>query len=196
MKKFVLICFTVAIILNGCSEQTEQDKTVNGANKGLSNELLEKIDDIEASISLIEEQLTQLQSDFDDEKENAHDQMLIEELSFRTSQTEHLLKHIPTLNILNGYIEQISKTESDVILYIQQVEMITDENDPNNYRLETGGYMELNLHDDIIIYVLDGVMSHIVTLDDLNEKNEEYKRLFEFYIVEDEAILISEQYTP
>lgn len=74
--------------------------------------------------------------------------------------------------------------------------MITDENDPNNYRLETGEYMELKLHDDIIIYVLDGVMSHIVTLDDLNEKNEEYKRLFEFYIVEDEAILISEQYIP
>lgn len=194
MKKWMFICLIVVIILNGCIKQNEHEKTDINTNNEQTNEVLEKIDDIEDSIKLLEEQMANLQNEFEVEKD--HNQIDFEHLSIHTSQNKHLLKHIPNIKILNGYIENINKTESEVILQIQKIDLIIDENEPNNYRLESGEFMEIILHDDILIYVLDGTNPYIVTHEDLNDKNEEYKRLFEFYIVEDKAILVSEQYLP
>ena len=68
---------------------------------------------------------------------------------------------------------------------------------PNNYRLEDLEIANVTVSIDALMYALEGVTPvKINDIDALNDIVNEHKRLFIFTIINDNAVLITEQYLP
>ena len=189
-KEIIFLCFFI-LLAAGC--QPEKQQKVNSGNEENS---------MQKELLTLKEQLVEMQSQQKEfqsllEAENNHNKERYDELWFRTVQMEHIVNHIPDLEVKLGYIQEIKSHDDKKTLLVQLVDMKEDNTSPNNYKIEPRKIAEIPLSDEISIYILNGVFPAVsIPLEELQAKMRDYNRLFHFHIMNGETIMLTEKYLP
>jgi len=188
MKKFLLSVSLLIFFLVGCEEKGVQPEE-NNANE------TEELTNLQIQIEELRSQLDELKSSIEFQYEQNNQSL--NQLLFTDEKLEHIIKHLPNVERKFGYIEQMNRNDTETTLHVQLVDMIHDDTMPNNYRLEDLEIANVTVSIDALMYALDGVTPvKINDIDELNDIVNEHKRLFIFTIINDKAVLITEQYLP
>ena len=188
MKKFLLSVSLLIFFLVGCEEKGVQPEE-NNANE------TEELTNLQIQIEGLRSQLDELESSIEFQYEQNNQSL--NQLLFTDEKLEHIIKHLPNVERKFGYIELMTRNDTETTLRVQLVDMIHDDTMPNNYRLEDLEIANVTVSNDALMYTLEGVTPvKINDIDELNEIVNEHKRLFIFTIVNNKAVIISEQYLP
>lgn len=189
MKKTLLSVSLLLFFLVGCTEKDVQPVENN------TSETTEEITNLQLQVEELQSQLAELKSSMEFHYEgNNH---TFNHLLLADEKLEHIMKQLPNVEEKFGYIEQINRTDDKTTLRVQLVDMKSDDTMPNNYRLDYLEVDNLTVSNDALMYALDSVDSvKINSIDELNEKVQEHERLFIFTMINEKAVLISEQYLP
>ena len=190
MKRLLLFVSLLLFFLVGCEEKDVQPPESNNAN-----EQTEEITNLQTQVEELQSQLAELKNSTEIHYEmNKH---TLDQLLYADEKVEHIIKHLPNVVKKFGYIEQINRVGDETTLRVQLVDMIQDDTMPNNYRLEDLEIANVTVSIDALMYALEGVTPvKINDIDALNDIVNEHKRLFIFTIINDNAVLITEQYLP
>ena len=190
MKKSLLTVSLLLFFLVGCEEKDVQLPEANNAN-----ERTEEITNLQTQVEELQSQLAEMKNST--ELHYEQNKNILDQLLFADQKMEHILKYLPNVEKKFGYIEQFNRTNAQTTLRVQLVDMIHDDAMPNNYRLEDLEIANVTVSNDALMYTLEGVTPvKINDIDELNEIVNEHKRLFIFTIVNNKAVIISEQYLP
>ena len=190
MKRLLLSVSLLLFFLVGCEEKDVQPPEANNAN-----ERTEEITNLQTQLEELQSQLAELKNSTEIHYEmNKH---TLDQLLYADEKVEHIIKHLPNVVKKFGYIEQINRVGDETTLRVQLVDMIQDDTMPNNYRLEDLEIANVTVSIDALMYALEGVTPvKINDIDELNEIVNKHRRLFIFTIINDSAVLITEQYLP
>lgn len=188
MKKILLLVSVLLLFLVGCEEKDVQPEENNAIDET-------EIVAMQTQIVELQNQLAELKTvtEFQYNQNN----YTFNQLLLTDEQVEHIIKHLPNVERKFGYIEEIHHTEIETTLRVQLVDMKGDDSMPNNYRLDYLEIANLTVSNDPLMYALEGVEQvKVNSIEELNEKINEHMRLFIFTMIDDKAVMISEQYLP
>ena len=186
MKKILFSMFLIIIIVSGCSSQEDNKKL---------DELQSRLDDLMEQVIDINERQLQFEEEF--KFYDSQQSLDTNNHHTRLYQLEHLVKYLPNIELKKGYILEVIKEDNSIKLAIDFKRMISDDNQPNGYRIEEMEDELVELTEETDIYMLENHSREIyVPIEELEEKLNEYTRFINFYFVDGKVLLMTEQYLP
>lgn len=181
MKKRFLIGMVGIILLAGCdnSQETATPQADSVAVEGLKSSVAKQVSDLQMQVDQLQQRLDAV------DEENGDQGLALYTLN-------HIINATSDVEVQYGYIESISENK----VTVKRVDMITDLNRPNGYRLEELDRNETFLLDETMLYfVVYEVAPELVDFADF-KKQAVSSKLFTFTIVDGKLLVIKEQYLP
>ena len=182
MKKTSVFLFLVTILLFGCdnSQETATNDAGTVAVEQIKLSMEKQVTDLQQHVDELQQRLDAV------DEENGYQGLELYTLN-------QIMRATSDVEVNYGYIEGISEKNE---VTVKGVEMLTDANRPNGYRIE-----DLNQNE---TYKLDETMLYFVVYEvtpemvDFNEfkKQAVVSKLFSFTRVDGKLLVVKEQYLP
>ena len=181
MKKRFLVGMVGIILLVGCdnSQETATPQADSVAVEGLKSSVAKQVSDLQMQVDQLQQRLDAV------DEENGDQGLALYTLN-------HIINATSDVEVQYGYIEGISENK----VTVKRVDMLTDLNRPNGYRIEELDRDETFLLDEKMLYfVVYEVAPELVDFADF-KKQAVSSKLFTFTIVDGKLLVIKEQYLP
>lgn len=181
MKKRFLVGMVGIILLAGCdnSQETATPQADSVAVEGLKSSVAKQVSDLQMQVDQLQQRLDAV------DEENGDQGLALYTLN-------HIINATSDVEVQYGYIEGIFENK----VTVKRVDMITDLNRPNGYRIEELDRNETFLLDETMLYfVVYEVAPELVDFADF-KKQAVSSKLFTFTIVDGKLLVIKEQYLP
>ena len=182
MKKIFFMGIVGAVLLVGCDNS--QETTKNDVDTRAVEAIRASMD---KQVSDLQQQLDELQQRLDAvDQENGHQGLELYTLN-------QIIRATSDVEAKYGYIESISENNE---VTVKRVEMLTDLNRPNGYRIDDLHKNEtFQLDENMLYFVVYEVAAEMVDFTEFKKQAVESK-LFSFTIVDGKLLVIKEQYLP
>lgn len=198
-KKVVSMMAILLLLLTGCTKSPTTSEERVRADSSIN---IDEIESLNETVKKLEEDLVEKNSAIEELKvtvesiKTSHLDRVVE-LENKVHMQEVLLAHLPAIVHKQGYIKEIKRDGTQLFFVIDYAAWEQDPSAPNGGKLVNEEEEEELIAggEAIEAYVLnDAAMPVYQSFDAFEE--ERHEGLFNLYIVEDEIVLICEQYLP
>ncbi len=182
MKKRFFMGTILAMFLVGCdnSQETVVKDADTGAVEGIKASMEKQVDDLQLQVDELKQRLDAV------DEENGYQGLELYTLN-------QIIKATSDVEAKYGYIESISENNE---VTVKRVDMLTDVNRPNGYRIEDLNQNEtFKLDENMLYFVVYEVAPEMVDFAEFKKQAVESK-LFTFTIVDGKLLVVKEQYLP
>jgi len=189
---FIYLALFILLVVGCTKEEIDEPTSAN-----------DDFEELEIQVSQLNEKLVENEKKIEEltaslEQENYDEMDAYNELLTRIYILESLMPHIPNLETRFGYINSVNLDGASSSVEIQFADMKQDDGAPNGFIIEEKEVSTVTLDPNASFFILiEGVkISNVATIEELENAVNEYNRLFKIYMVNDEVVMLTEQYIP
>lgn len=192
MKKLGMLCVgMLLVLLVGCTKEEGKEHTATNEYDNLEEQLSQLNEQLIEIDKKIKELYAMAESRARDENE------AYSELHNKIYMMENLLYHVPGIKIRQGFVKDVNTSGATITLEVKFAEKREDNEAPNGFVIEEQETNLVTVDLAANYFILEGNKLHTIqTVDELKKVVNEYDRFFNIYIVEDEVVMLTEQYLP
>ena len=192
LKIAVGFIMALGLLLVGCTK--EEDLTENITSKEIEN-MEERISQLTKKLNESENQISELQDLFEQNSNSNSD--AYNELNSKTYMLENLVSKLPNIQTKQGYINSITIDGTNIVMEVKFATKLEDKDAPNGFVIEEKDTSNVKVDNSASFFVLEGTkINNIVSIEEFKAIVGEYNRLFNLYIVNNQVVMVEEQYLP